>query len=196
VRDNPQTDPVGVADHGYEEPLVKGFKAKYGVDPHDLPNGEDRWVRYRAQPHTDFMRRVRNLMKATKPRVPISVMGVHPWCCRGLKDPIDGNLRGMLLDMNTWAREGLIDEAVAGGHYLEGGTPEKAHEALKKETEGKVNVWLYAWVPSTVADVVRDSALAKKVGARQILFWEADYIDTGPNKDELQAAMRAQAVMR
>jgi hypothetical protein len=196
VRDNPQTDPTGVADHGYEEPLVTGFKAKYGADPHDLPNGDDRWVRYRAQPHTDFMRKVRKLVKSTKPRLSISVMGAQPWCYRGLKDPIDGNLRGMLLDMNTWAREGLMDEAVGGGYYLEGGTPEKAYEALKKETEGKVNVWLYAWVPRKVADFERDSALARKVGAKQILFWEADYIDGRPNKEELQAAMRAQAVMR
>lgn len=29
VRDNPQTDLDGVADHGYEQPLVEGFKQKY-----------------------------------------------------------------------------------------------------------------------------------------------------------------------
>ena len=59
VRDDPQNDPEGVADRGYEEPLVKGFIDEYGVDPHTLPNGDERWVRYRAKPHTDFMRRVR-----------------------------------------------------------------------------------------------------------------------------------------
>jgi len=27
-------------------------------------------------------------------------------------DKIDGNLRGLLLDVNAWAREGLMDSAV------------------------------------------------------------------------------------
>ena len=196
VRDNPQTDADGVADHGYEQPLVEGFKQKYGSDPRDLPNGDERWVRYRAQPHTDFMRGVRQLTHSQKPHMPISVMGANPWCYRGLKNPINGNLRGLLLDVNAWAREGLIDDAVAGGYYLTGGTPEKAFQALQEETEGKVNVWLYAWVPSQVSDFERDFALARKVGAKQILFWEADYIDGRPNKDELQRTMSAHAVKR
>lgn len=34
VRDNPQTDSDGVADNGYEEPLVKAFKKKFDIDPH------------------------------------------------------------------------------------------------------------------------------------------------------------------
>ena len=44
VRDNPQTDPDGVADSGYEKPLIERFKSKYGVDPRTVPNGDDRWV--------------------------------------------------------------------------------------------------------------------------------------------------------
>ena len=76
--------------YGYEEPLLKGFRAKYGADPHDLPNGEDRWVRFRAEPHIAFMRAVRKLIK---PGIPLSVMVAHPWFYRGLRDKIDGNLR-------------------------------------------------------------------------------------------------------
>src|SRR6185369_15376476 len=40
VRDNPQTDSAGVADSGYETPLVDAFKAKFKTDPHDSPNGD------------------------------------------------------------------------------------------------------------------------------------------------------------
>lgn len=41
VRDDPQADPEGVADRGYEEIAVQGFKVKYGVDPHDIPNSDE-----------------------------------------------------------------------------------------------------------------------------------------------------------
>lgn len=121
-------------------------------------------------------------------------MRANPWCYGGLKDPINGNLRGLLLDVQAWAREDLIDDAVAGGYYLTGGTPEKAYQSLKEETEGKVKVWLYSWVPNQVSDFERDFALAQKVAAKQILFWEADYIDGRPNKGELQRMMTARAI--
>jgi hypothetical protein len=192
IRDNPQTDPEGVVNYGYEEPLVKGFRAKYGVDPHGIANGDDRWVRHRAAPVTVFMRSVRRMMKSAKPKMPLAVMGAHPWCYRGMKDKIDGNLRGMLLDMSTWAKEGLMDEAVAAGYYLNG-TPQMAFDALKKETGGKVALWFYAWVPQSLADFERDFALAKQLGAKRLLFWEADYIDGRANREALQRAMRARS---
>src|SRR5262249_2824311 len=126
VRDNPQTDGDGVADHGYELPLIDGFKAEYGADPRRLPNGANRWGRYRARPHTEFMRSVRRIVREKRPKAEVSVLVAHPWCYRGLSDKIDGNLRGLLLDVQTWATDGLIDAAVAGGYYLPGGTPEAA----------------------------------------------------------------------
>jgi hypothetical protein len=196
IRDNPQTDRDGVADHGYEEPLVEGFKAKYGADPHGLLNGDERWVRFRAQPHTEFMRSVRKLAESRKAGMPISVLVAHPWCYRGMQDKIDGNLRGLLLEVTTWAREGLIDAAVAAGYYLAGGDAEKAYRALVEETQGKVAVWLYEWVPSSVEEIEADVALARRLGAKQVLFWEADYIDARANKEELQRAMRRHALMR
>ena len=189
IRDNPQTDAEGVANYGYEAPLLEGYRKKFGSAP---VNGDERWVRYRAAPVTEFVRSVRTMMKSTKPRLPLAVLGAHPWCYRGEKNRIDGNLRGMLVDLGTWAREGLVDEAVAAGYYLNG-TPEMAFEALKKETGGKVGLWLYCWVPGSVADFERDYALAKKVGAKRMLFWEADYIDGRGNRVELQRAMRSRA---
>ncbi|HOD48598.1 MAG TPA: family 10 glycosylhydrolase [Candidatus Hydrogenedentes bacterium] len=193
VRDNPQNDAEGVADRGYETPLVEGFKKRYGIDPHEIPNSDERWVRYRALPHTEFMRGVRTLVTAKRPSIPIAVMVMQPWGYRGFQDKIDGNLRGMLLDVETWAREGLIDAAVAAGYYLEGGSAELAYKALQAETGNKVDVWLYEWVPDNVEDFKQNFGVAQQVGARQILFWEGDYIDGRENKEELQAYMRAHA---
>jgi len=103
-------------------------------------------------------------------------------------------LRGLLLDVRTWAREGLIDSAVAAGYYLPGGDAVSAAQALREETESKVDVWTYAWVPGTVADVEQSFAIAEKVGAKQILYWEADYIDDRGNAGELKDALRRRAL--
>ena len=78
-------------------------------------------------------------------------------------------------------------------YYRDGGTPELACRALQKETEGRVDVWSYAWVPQTVADFQRDLALARQLQAKQILFWEADYIDDRSQAAELKAAMSQHA---
>ncbi len=191
VRDNPQTDRDGVADHGYEPPLISAFAKEYDTDPRRLPNGDDRWVRFRARPQTEFMRAARRIVRGKRPAAEVSVLVAHPWCYRGLNDRIDGNLRGLLLDVAAWAKEGLIDAAVAGGYYLPGGSPEAAYRALENEVGGRAKVWLYAWVPRTVADVDREAALARKLGAGQILFWEADYLDDGRPKAEISKALRA-----
>jgi hypothetical protein len=139
------------------------------------------------------MRDVRKRVAAHKKKIPLAVMVGHPWHYRGTGDKIDGNLRGLLLDVKSWAREALMDQAVAAGYYRDGGNAELAYHALREETEKKVDVWTYAWVPQSLGDFDRDAALARKVGAKQLLFWEADYIDDRPNAAELKAAMRRRA---
>jgi uncharacterized lipoprotein YddW (UPF0748 family) len=193
VRDNPQTDPAGVADSGYEQPNIAAFKKKYNFDPHDVPNDDDRWVRLRAEPQTEFMRAVRALVNKYKKSLPIAVMVGHPWHYRGLLDPIDGNLRGLLLDVATWAREHLIDAAVPAGYYRPGGDATKAFESLAKETAGHCDVWYYAWVPNTPEEFNRDFDAAHRFGAERILFWEADYIADRPNAAALKQVMSAHA---
>jgi hypothetical protein len=189
VRDNPQTDAQGVADSGYEKPLVEAFKKEFGVDPREVPNGDARWVRVRSKPQAEFMREARRMVG----KKPLSVMVGHPWHYRGLQNKIDGNLRGLLLDVAGWAKEGLMDSVVGAGYYRDGGNAETAYRALREETGGKVDVWVYGWVPQNVGDVQRDCDLAEKVGARQVLFWEADYIVDRKNAAEVQGAMRKRA---
>jgi hypothetical protein len=193
IRDNPQNDAAGVADYGYEAPNVEAFKAKYGVHPKEVAADDERWARVRAGPQTLFMRGARELCRARKPKLPLAVMVGHPWHYRGAVDRIAGNLKGLLLDVAAWANEGLVDRVVAAGYYRDGGTAEKAYRATKEETGGKVDVWTYAWVPQTVADFERDAKLSHSLGAKQMLLWEADYIDDRKNAAELKAAMTARA---
>lgn len=193
VRDNPQTDGEGVADSGYEGPNVEAFKKEHGADPHEVSNGDERWVKVRAVPQTMFMRQVKTLIDGRPKRLPVSVMVGHPWHYRGLGDKIDGNLRGLLLDVRAWAREGLIDAAVAAGYYRDGGNAERAATSLKEEVEGRVPVWVFGWVPTTAGQFEGDYQIARKVGANEVLLWEGDYIDDRPNRPELQRAMKAKA---
>jgi hypothetical protein len=193
IRDNPQNDPAGVADFGYESPNVEAFKSEFGAHPKDFSADDERWARVRAEPQTLFMRAARESCRARKPRLPLTVMVGHPWHYRGAVDRIAGNLKGLLLDVTAWANEGLIDGAVAAGYYRDGGTAEKAHRAIKEETGGKVDVWSYAWVPQNVAEFERDAKLSHSLGAKQMLLWEADYIDDRKNAAELKAAMTARA---
>lgn len=192
VRDNPQTDSTGTADWGYEQPLVEQFRRLYGLGPHEVANDDERWVRVRCGPHTEFMRGVRRRVAAVRD-VPVAVMVGHPWMYRGLGDKINGNLKGYLLDLPTWAAEGLIDAAVAAGYYRDGGTPALAYQALRKEVGPDVDVWAYGWVPQDVPGFERDCALARELGVTQLLLWEADYLETRPNRAELQEAMRKAA---
>jgi hypothetical protein len=193
VRDNPQTDAVGVADSGYESPNVEAFRAEHGIDPHDVENDDERWVRTRATPQTEFMRAVRKLVGEHGKLVPIAVMVGHPWHYRGLQDPIDGNLRGLLLDVATWAREGLMDAAIAAGYYRAGGSTSAAYRALAKETASNVDLWYYAWLPQTPQEFETQFAEARGLGAKRLLFWEADYIDDRPQTAALKSAMSARA---
>src|SRR5262249_16185806 len=105
VRDNPQTDSQGIANSGYEFPNFEAFKKQFNTDAHAIPNSDPRWIAIRAQPQTIFMRRVRELTSLSKRNIPIAVLVAHPWHYRGLGDKIDGNLRGLLLDLPTWSRE-------------------------------------------------------------------------------------------
>jgi hypothetical protein len=139
------------------------------------------------------MRDARTLVRSKKPAAPLVTMVGHPWHYRGMVDRIAGSLKGLLLDVKTWADEGLMDATLAAGYYRDGGTPEMAWRALRDETGGKVDVWTYAWVPQNVGDFERDANLASSLGAKHVLFWEADYIDDRANASELKAAMSKRA---
>jgi uncharacterized lipoprotein YddW (UPF0748 family) len=175
IRDNPQNDATGLADYGYERPNVERFKTQTGKDPHDVPPDDQAWARVRSEPVTQFMREARKLISRRK--LPLAVMVGHPWHYRGAVDRIAGNLKGLLLDVATWAKEGLIDAVVPAGYYRDGGDAEKAYRAVTDETGGKADVWQYAWVPQNVGEVEQTAELAKKLGARRVLFWEADYLE-------------------
>jgi uncharacterized lipoprotein YddW (UPF0748 family) len=203
IRDNPQADEQGNADFGYEQPNIEAFKKEYGLDPLAVSAGDPRWIETCARPITEFMREFHRIVAGRTRRTTTAAMVQHPWAYRGiLPEQITpdtpqwvvnmkgnryaGALNGLLCDIKTWAREGLVDSMLASGYYVEGGTPEKAYAYMVNETEKLVPITLYAWVPGEAADFEYNLKTARQLGAAEILFWEADYIDSRP-ADKLKA---------
>jgi hypothetical protein len=136
------------------------------------------------------MREARKRVRKRRQNLPIAALVGHPWHYRGMRDKIDGNMRGLLLDLKTWAREKLVESVVPAGYYLEPGNAESAFRALQKETLNQLDVWLYAWVPNSTAEAMNVFESAGRLKTRQILFWEADYIADRPGATEIQRVMR------
>ena len=92
----------------HEAPLIEGFKADYGRDPRDLEETDPDWLAYRGGVLTDFMRAVRRSMdevaekQGRDARIQVSA------CVLGTEE--DNRFFG--LDVETWAREGLIDTLI------------------------------------------------------------------------------------
>ncbi len=70
IRDNPQNDDMGVVDYGYEQPNIEKFQEEYGISPYDITNGDERWIKCRAEPVTEFMRQVRKEVNQAAKRIP------------------------------------------------------------------------------------------------------------------------------
>jgi hypothetical protein len=136
------------------------------------------------------MRGAHALVRQQRRRLPIVVLVQHPWGYRGspTDTPYKDNLRGLLLDTPTWAKEGLLDAVVAAGYYRPGGTPQAAYDAVRMETGGRVPVWLFGWIGSR-EQFLTDVKCAQRLGAPQLLLWESDYIGLPPEKGPLVKAM-------
>lgn len=186
MRNEPQATPEGTADFGYEKPLVEAFEKQYGLHPTRVRNHDPRWVKMRAEPQTEFMRAARDLIRQKRSSLPVSFMGHNPWSTRGATPSVNGNLHGLLVDLQTWAQEGLVDEVVSGGYYTDGANAESAYRHLQSEVGDYCSVWLYEWVPNNVAYFEQTMDLARKLGTKQVLFWESDYIEFPDRRNDAQ----------
>lgn len=190
IRDNPQTDPEGFADCGYETPNIELFKELYGIDPKYVPNSDSRWIDVRSRPITEFMRDVRKVAKNKKIIAmtwhPYSYRGIlqydftpetEPWLCMMKGHTYAGSKEGVLCDIQTWASEKLVDAITLAGNYVKDSTPEQALNYLDKMVGDKVEKHAYFWIPDNVGKFEKDVMLAQKYNIDEILLWEADYID-------------------
>jgi len=96
--------PAEFADqYGFNEPVVRAYRERYGIDIRTQPFDKEKWRRLRGEFLTQFFRELRTALPRKK------VLAAIP---RGQYiGPPYGNLR---LDWETWIREGLVDGLVVG----------------------------------------------------------------------------------
>ena len=92
----------------YEPPLVNAFKREHGGDPRELDERDPQWLSFRCGVLTQFMREVRAAMteisRAQGRSKPIAVSAVV--------EGTEAANRYFGLDLETWAREGLVDTLI------------------------------------------------------------------------------------
>lgn len=97
---------------GYEEPLVRAFQDKFGLDPRTLPAEDSRWQAMRAAVMTDFLREIRKMLDEA---------GVKKQRRIGIGARVDWREHQALgCDVETWLKAGLLDYVVIAQHTLGG----------------------------------------------------------------------------
>ena len=97
---------------GYEEPLVRAFQAKHGIDPRTVSATDARWLAMRAEIMTGFVREVRRALDAVGERRGRRI---------GLSARVDWKAhRSWGCDIEAWLREGLLDYLVLAQRSLGG----------------------------------------------------------------------------
>ncbi len=97
---------------GFEEPMAKAFKSRYGIEASTVSATDPRWAPLRAEPMTAFVRAVRGILDEA---------GRHRGRHLGLSVRIDWKkYANWGCDIETWLKEGLLDYLVVG-QYGKGG---------------------------------------------------------------------------
>ena len=178
----------------YEPPLVEGFKAEYGLDPHQVDEMDPRWLTYRARILTQFMREVREAMDAASEeqgrgrRIEVSAI---------VMSTEEENLyRGM--DLRAWVDEGLVDTLIPYtsapnlNSFVESWTDVRDLDffiALTKDTPCKLAPNL---MPRNMSaeDYMRRAASLHDAGIENFFFWDCTENRGGPDAQSWSAMRR------
>lgn len=94
----------------YEKPLIQGFRKKFGRSPREVHERDGRWLAFRAEVMTDFMREVRAAMDAVSEEQGNGRLQVSAVVLENKEHNLYYGL-----DVETWAREGLVDVLIPYG---------------------------------------------------------------------------------
>ena len=168
----------------FEPPVIEDFKKEYGVDPRELPVDPDghgrlqgattgldyphdeRLERHWANYVTTFMRELREALD-TRRRRDGGRLGV---VANVLRDAAYN--RSGALDLETWAREGLVDILVA----TPSGSQPVDYEYFRKVTDGTACVFYEDILPlhKPPKDYIDAARRAHGEGAAGLAFWDTD----------------------
>jgi len=144
-------DDDGACQYGYEAPIVAAFEAETGLDPLQIPNFDERWIRFRAGYNTAMLSEIRQECQ-NQPQFDLSALVFPPAALdvegqmyaigdgllnSALNTPpgLGNNLRAALLDVQTWGRDKLVDAIcpMISPHYTTTGTWRSRPEAIVPE---------------------------------------------------------------
>jgi hypothetical protein len=191
-------DDEGVCQYGYEAPIVESFRAAAGLDPHAIPNSDERWIRHRASFNTLMLREIREQC-ANQPKFDFSAL-VFPPCVldaegkpyaygdgllnSALNTPpgLDNNLRAALLDIRTWGAERLLAGicGMISPHYTTTGTWRSRPEAvvpegseLRRQIGHNVELRIGAYCYNTDAEHIEAIfRQTEELGADELILFE------------------------
>ena len=166
---------------GYEAVCVDAFRARTGRDPLTIPNSDPKWVQFRADYVTEFVREVRKLQSTLYPATRVATFdhvrgkrfvwwdvsgttydeeGKRELPFRDVDARSAGQLEGNLEDVATWTGEGLCDAVYACCNFE--GDQEKENYAerlnsLLSQVAGAVEkrAYLACWTLTTEEEVMR-----------------------------------------
>ena len=115
---------------GFNEPVVREFKRRYGVDISTQPFDVEAWRKLRGEYVTQLLRELSAALHAKGKKLGVAVDPLRPHHAQPwLGNPIPtANAGSMTMDWQRWIREGIVDEIMVGS--LEGN--EKFAEQLVK----------------------------------------------------------------
>ena len=94
-------DEAGVADTGYEDRMMAEFQEHSGRRALEIPNDDPEWLAFRTSYVTQFMRELREAVKARDADAPVTAT---------MLARERGGYVNVLLDWQAWVAEGLLDE--------------------------------------------------------------------------------------
>ena len=160
----------------FEPPVVEDFKTAYGIDPRQLPEpvqrrgdppaAEERLERHWATYVTTFMRELRRRLDRERPEGPrIEVLANVGYDAAWN--------RHAALDLETWAREGLVDIlcVYTGGD----GSQRVDYDYFKSITRGTRTVFYEDITPRNMpgSRYARQARRAYTGGAAGLAFWDS-----------------------
>ena len=104
---------------GFNEPVVREFKRRYGVDIRTQPFDKDAWQRLRGEYVTELLRELHAALAAKGKKLAVMLWADQPDVPMGWQSYTKWTAQGQIqMDWKKWVREGIVDEILVH-HYQE-----------------------------------------------------------------------------
>ena len=142
---------------GYEEPVVRSFKEKYGIDPRKLSDEDKRWRSHSAGYYTQFIREVRALVDKYPGRQLAVVFRM-----KNARRPRH------YFDVETWLKEDLVD------YLLPSSNDNPAPELVKKWRRIGGEDFKIIFRLNSDEDFAQEAKMHYEAGADGLSIWDSE----------------------